>query len=240
MVAVVEVCVDGAVYSPLLVIEPALAVQFTAVLPVPVTLAVNCCVSPGARLVLDGVTLTVTWLPTLMLATALPLAVGSATLVAVMVAVVQVCDAGAVNSPFSEIVPTLVVQFTAVLPVPVTVATNCCVPPGATLALDGETLTLTWPSLRVAIAVPLADGSATLVAVMVAVVHVCDGGDVNSPLSEIVPTVVVQFTAVFAVPVTVATNCCVPPGATLALDGETLTLTWLLPSPTTIVKRWSP
>ena len=67
----------------------------------------------------------------------------SATLVAVMLTGVSALTDGAVNNPELEIDPWLVVQVTAVLPVPVTVAENCCVAPDATVALLGETDTAT-------------------------------------------------------------------------------------------------
>ena len=59
--------------------------------------------------------------------------------------------AGALYKPFEEIVPTVefppvmlfTSQVTAVFDVPVTVAVNCCAPFAATVAGEGETLTLT-------------------------------------------------------------------------------------------------
>ena len=46
----------GAVNSPVLVIVPAEADQTTAVLLVPCTVALNCCVAPDTKLVLVGLT----------------------------------------------------------------------------------------------------------------------------------------------------------------------------------------
>ena len=54
-------------------------------------------------------------------------------------------------------------------------------------------------------------------------------GAVYSPdeLTAPAPVVglIVQFTAVFVLPVTVAVNCCVPPALTLAEPGATVTVT---------------
>ena len=63
----------------------------------------------------------------------------------------------------------------------------------------------------VTITVPEANllGSTTLVAVMVSVP--AEFGAVYSPLELIVPTLAVQVTAVFELPVTVAVNCCCAP-----------------------------
>jgi len=69
--------------------------------------------------------------------------VGSATLVAVTVAVVAAVTVGAVNIPLLLIVPPLAVQVTAVFEVFLTVAVNCCVPAEVMLDEVGETATLT-------------------------------------------------------------------------------------------------
>ena len=66
-------------------------------------------------------------------------------------------------------------------------------------------------------------GSAWLVAVTVACVVTFTLGAVYSPLLLTEPTEAAQLTAVFAVPVTVAVNCCVPPDATVTVAGATLT-----------------
>ncbi len=47
---------DGAVYRPLLLIVPPVAVQVTPVLAVPETVAVNCCVAPVDRAAMPGET----------------------------------------------------------------------------------------------------------------------------------------------------------------------------------------
>jgi hypothetical protein len=52
-------------------------------------------------------------------------------------------------------------------------------------------------------------------------------GAVNMPLLEIDPAVADHTTDVLLVPVTVAENCCVLPDATVALNGLTLTLTFV-------------
>jgi hypothetical protein len=49
---------DGAVYSPLELMPPGLAVQVTAVLLFPLTEAENCAVWPALSVVLDGLTVT--------------------------------------------------------------------------------------------------------------------------------------------------------------------------------------
>jgi hypothetical protein len=67
-------------------------------------------------------------------------------------------------------------------------------------------------------------GSATLVAVTVAVVGTVTLGAVNIPLLVIVPPLAVQVTAVFEAWTTIAENCWVPADAMLALLGETLTV----------------
>ena len=64
--------------------------------------------------------------------------VESATLTAVTVTFVVVLTLGAANKPEDEIVPALAFQVTPVLPVPLTRAENCWVPPEITLALVGE------------------------------------------------------------------------------------------------------
>src|SRR5437016_7040740 len=125
-----EEIVPGAVYKPPLVRVPTdgLMLQVTAVLLVPVTVAVHCCLPTrrtadhelasylGRRL---SVTVAVADL------------VESATLVAVMV---MVCEEeivrGAVYKPqlVRVHIDGLMLQVTAVLLVPVTVAVNCCRP----------------------------------------------------------------------------------------------------------------
>jgi hypothetical protein len=73
-------------------------------------------------------------------------------------------------------------------------------------------------------AIPNADGSALLVAVIVAWVVDCEFGAVYRPCTSTDPEEADQATAVFEVPATLAVNCCVPAGAKFTLAGETLTL----------------
>jgi hypothetical protein len=110
------------VYRPLLEIVPPLADQLTAVLVLPVTVAVNCCEAPVCSEAELGEMLTET-VGAATLTVAEAVFVLSAALVAVMVKVPGAF--GAVYSPLEETVPPLAVQLTAVLVVPVTAAVNC-------------------------------------------------------------------------------------------------------------------
>src|SRR5579863_8351006 len=230
----VTVCVDeivpGAVYKPLLDRVPAdgLMLQVTAVLLVPVTVAVNCCWPFAVRVAVDGLTDTATGLRVTVAVADL---VVSATLVAVMVTVCVVgMVPGAVYKPLLDSVPAngLMLQVTAVLLVPVTVAVNCCWPFAVRVAVDGLTDTVT--GLRVTVAVADLVVSATLVAVMVTVCVVgMVPGAVYKPLLDRVPAdgLMLQVTAVLLVPVTVAVNCCWPFAVRVAVDGLTDTATGL-------------
>ena len=60
-----------------------------------------------------------------------------------MVTEMLVLVVGAENIPVLEIVPAVEDQVTAVLLVPVTYAVNCCEPADVTVALLGDTLTVT-------------------------------------------------------------------------------------------------
>ena len=162
--------------------------------------------------------------------------VASATLVAVTVAVVAELTPGAVNMPLLEIVPPVAVQVTAVFEVFLTVAVNCWLPAESRLDEVGETATLTTADgFTVTVDREYLVGSATLVAVTVAVAVVVTLRAVNNPLLEIVPPSAVQVTAVFEVLVTVTENCCVPADGTLAVLGDTMTLTPELPLPPTVM-----
>jgi hypothetical protein len=101
--------------------------QVTAVLVVPFTVAVNCAVWLGLSMVAAGLTASVMALG-LTTAVAVANAEGSATEVAVMATFsgLGTLDGG-VYMPEEESVPITgyIDQFTAGLPVPVTVATNC-------------------------------------------------------------------------------------------------------------------
>src|SRR6185369_9567385 len=101
----------------------------------------------------------------------------------------------AVKSPLVETVPPVAVQVTAVFELPVTVAVNCWVPPGDSVALVGEMVTLT-PGWIVTCAVALLVVSAADVAFTVKLVPAVVPA-VKRPLVETVPPVAVQVTAVF-------------------------------------------
>jgi len=164
-------------------------------------------------------------------ALAFPLLEFSALLVAVIVTVGGFGGTGGavyspVVTPLLAIVPTVAfppaIPFTlhatplAPPPNPATVAVNTCSPPVGTLAVGGETVTVT-PSLSVTLAESLADDSAWLTAVTVTLVE--DGSTVgavyvavSAPVDAIVPTVefppATPFTShdtfVLDVPLTVA------------------------------------
>jgi hypothetical protein len=236
----------GALYKPALDIVPTvefppatpLTLQFTAVFDVPTTVALNCWVCKTVSVALVGETPTETDGETVTLAWAN--LVVSAALVAVIVTEPDGTAAGALYKPALDIVPTvefppatpLTLQFTAVFDVPPTVALNCWVCKTVSVALvgetptetDGETVTLAWANLVV---------SAVLVAVIVTAPDGTAAGALYKPALEIVPTVefppatplTLQFTAVFAVPPTVALNCFVWDTVTEALVGDTETET---------------
>ena len=145
IVTFVDVVTVGAVKRPLLETEPADADHVTAVLLVPCTLALNCCVFPEVTLALLGD------IATLMIGgatftTALAFLVVSAALVAVTVTFVLLLTLGAVKSPLAEIAPPVEDQVTPVFDAPVTVALNCWEPPGIRLVLNGETAIFTVPA----------------------------------------------------------------------------------------------
>jgi hypothetical protein len=127
-------------------VPPPLATdQVTAVLVVPITVAVNCCVPPVVTVVLAGemLTLIAGVLPAVMVTAAVAVSLGSATLVAITVAVPA--EAGAVYTPLLDTVPAPLAtrQLTAVLLVPLTVAVNCRVLLAVSVVLVGATPTLT-------------------------------------------------------------------------------------------------
>jgi len=132
--------------------------------------------------------------------------------------------AGAVSTPVLEIEPALVDHTTAVLLVPLTLAENCCFPPDGTVALKGFTLTAIFCVLA-AVTVTLAEALAVVNAALVAVTVTFDVvetiGAVSTPVLEMEPAVVAQMTDVLLDPITVATNCCVPPEASVELLGDT-------------------
>src|SRR5258708_15786997 len=106
-----------------------------------------------------------------------------------MVAVVAGVTVGAVNIPLLLIVPLLAADTTDVFEVFLTVAINCCVPAETMLDEVGETATLTaaGAGFTVTVDCECLVGSATLVAVTVAVVAAVTVGAVNIPLLLIVP-----------------------------------------------------
>jgi len=130
-------------------------------------------------------------------------------------------------------------------PEPPIIAVKSCAPSVATLALAGETvIVMLAPLARVTLAEPLAAVSAWLTAVTVTVTVEDDGSALgavyiaaSAPLDVIVPTVELppatpftsHVTLVFALPPTVAPNCCVPPSATVTLEGCTVTVTVVEP-----------
>ena len=116
---------------------PPVADHVTAILAVPVTVAVNCCVPPVNRVIVEGDTLTDTAGAELIVMAAVADLVGSCTLVAFTWN--EPVVAPAVYSPPFVTAPPVAVQVTAVLLMPVTVAVNCCVPPGTNVAELGDT-----------------------------------------------------------------------------------------------------
>lgn len=133
--------------------------------------------------------------------------------------------------PIEEFPPAmpLTLQLTAVLADPVTVAVKVSDEPVESPGFSGLTLTTTAARI-VAVPVPDFVGSATLVAVTVTVAGAgATAGAVNNPAGEIVPHVApaqpapfsAHVTAVFAVPVTVALNCCDCAAITFTVEGPT-------------------
>ena len=108
---------------------------------------------------------------------------------------------------------------------PVTVAVNCTVPLVVIVVLFGEDADDEAGAVTVTVAVALLVGSATLVAITVAVP--AEAGAVYTPLLDTVPPplATLQLTAVLLVPPTVAVNCTVPLTVSVVLVGATLTLT---------------
>ena len=116
--------------------------------------------------------------------------VGSLWLVAVTVAVRG--DPGAVYSPPVVIVPCVVVHVTPAFPVPVTDATNCCVPLTGKLTIFGLIVTTTPGEVTVMFAEADLLGSAALVAFTVTVPGVA--GAVNKPFELMLPADADQIT----------------------------------------------
>jgi hypothetical protein len=150
----------GAVYTPAVVIDPQPLTsdtdQVTAVFEVLLTVAVNARVWLVRDVAVCGVTTTATGAVAATTTAAVALTVGSAWLVA-LTWYVPVAP-GALYAPAPVIVPPSVsttAQVTEVSTAPVTVASNCAVPPGTSSALAGYSASATvW-------APPLGLGSPT-------------------------------------------------------------------------------
>jgi len=208
-----------AVKRPAVETVPPVAVHVTAVLLLPVTVAVNCCVAPASNVAVVGATVTETVGAALTVTAAVADLVISATEVAFTEKLPAVVPA--VKRPAVETVPPVAVHVTAVLLLPVTVAVNCCVPPVSTVAVVGATVTETvGAAFTVTAAVADLVVSATEVAFTEKLPAVVPA--VKRPAVEIVPPVAVHVTAVLLLPVTVAVNCCVPPVSTVAVVGATV------------------
>jgi hypothetical protein len=137
--------------------------------------------------------------------------------------------------PVAALPPTvpLTDQVTAEDAAPFSEAVNCSTWPAATKAVPGVTeIAATAGGLIVTTAEPDFDASALLVASTVALVTLVTVGAVNLPVESTVPVVELppavpltdQVTpAEVESPVTVAVNWAVPPEATVAVIGETVT-----------------
>ena len=201
-VAVVAVVTVGAVNRPLVETDPALALHRTCVFVVPVTVALNCWVPPEMRVALAGVTVTRIAVGAVTEIVDVADAPGEATLVAVTVAVVAVVTVGAVNKPPVVTDPALALQRTCVLVAPTTVAASCWLPPDASVALAGVTVTVTGAGgfgVTESLAEAVAPGAATLVAVTVAMkitppLLLGSAGAVNRPLAEMDPALALHRT----------------------------------------------
>ena len=147
---------------------------------------------------------------------------------------------GATNRPEVEINPVawlppvtpLTSQVTAVLGSPFTVAANCWVVKMDTVAGFGLTATETCCAM-VTLADPESDVFADKTAVTVTVAGLgMVPGAVYNPFEVMVPDAALppgvpftcQVTAVFVVPVTVAVNCVLAPGLSVAIGGVTATV----------------
>src|SRR5258708_38504778 len=149
--------------------------QVTALLLVPATVAVNCCVCPPIIDAVVGATATeIDEDAGESVSLAVPLTVGSAALVAVIVTgVLAVIVAGAVYPPAAETLPVpfgVTIHVTPIFHVPETVALSCCCSDGPSVAVAGVTETVTM-GVSVRAAGPV-DPAATLVAGMVTVLGV--------------------------------------------------------------------
>jgi len=251
-VKVVAVSPAATVRVPLVILVPAMPpvtdhVTVCAAPPVTVTVAVNSRVVPFCTLTVAGLTVTLVTVgeppPLVTVTVAVPDLLVSTVEVALTVKVVAVSPAATVRFPSVILVPvmppvTVHVTVCAGLLVPVTVAENACVPPFCTLAVEGLTVTLVTvgepppPPVTVTAAVPDLLVSTVEVALTVSDVRVSSEATVSFPVASIVvpaflPVSTIDHVTVCAgllVPVTVAVNTCVPPLATLAVAGLTVTL----------------
>jgi hypothetical protein len=120
-------------------------------------------------------------------------------------------------------------QVTVLSLSPVTVAVNCCTWPAATNAVAGETVTAAAEALIVTMAEADFVVSVLLVATTVAVVVCVTLGAVYLPVASMEPGVGLELLTVQVTPaldesfITVAVNCVVPPDATVAVAGVTVT-----------------
>ena len=205
---------------------------------VPATVAVNDRVSPLLISVVEGLTVTPVTVGISTVTAAVPLTEVSNVEIARTVKLARVSSAATVRRPAGEIVVPVctvpsIVQVTSCvgLLVPATVAVNDCVPPLATSAVEGFTVTLSTVGIStVTVAVPLTEELNVEVARIVSVVRVSLVATVRRPAGEIVvPACTVPSIAQVTscggplVPATVAVKGCVPPLATSAVEGLTVT-----------------
>jgi hypothetical protein len=208
----VAVPADGpAVKSPAEVIDPEDADHVTDLsVTLPCTVAVSRSVAAVRIDPVAGVTVMEVTVGALTVMVTEAVFVGSATLAAVTVAVPAV--APAVNSPAALTVPDDAVHVTVLfVTVPCTVALSCNVAPVRIDPLAGVTvMEVTFGALTVMVPEAVFVGSATLVAVTVAVPAVAPA--VKSPAALTVPEDVLHVTVLFVtVPCTFALSCSVAP-----------------------------
>ena len=163
-------------------------------LPVPSTLAVNCCVLPASTVAAAGSTVTPVMVAGCVTVTvAVPDVMPSPLAVALTVRVSAVSPVATVRTPSSEmVVPALLPdtdQVTSLLtpPVPLTVAVNLSVSPASTSAVFGSTVTPVMVAGGVTVTVAVADLPLlpTAVALTVRVVAVSSVAMFRTPLLEI-------------------------------------------------------
>lgn len=187
---------------------------------VPCTEAVNCSDAPVRMLAVLGETVIEVTVGTLTVIVADADLFGSATLVALTVAVPAFAEA--VKSPLAEIVPPVADQVTDLfVTVPCTDALNCCLAPMRMDGAAGDTETeFTTGAATVMVAVSDLVVSATLVAVIVAVPALADA--VKRPELLMVPEEVFQVTDLFVVlPCTETESWSVAPVSNEADAGDT-------------------